>query len=91
MRQNKTTFQDFRKRKKKDQKMSYFDDDPDSAELLMRDFDDDMFMDTTENNDIKGNRCFSVSDKPYRYSLLLHKEIIFCEVRPPCQKRTVIL
>ena len=47
--------------------MSYFDDDPDSAELLMRDFDDDMFMDTTENNDLRGNRCFSVSSKSYRY------------------------
>ena len=72
MRQNKTNFQDFRqklKKKKKDQKMSYFDDDPDSAELLMRDFDDDMFMDTTENNDLRGNWFFlhQDSEKPYRY------------------------
>ena len=51
--------------------MSYFDDDPDSAELLMRDFDDDMFMDTTENNDIKGNRCFFCIKQVI--SLLLHK------------------
>ena len=54
-------FSRFSIKEEKDKKMSYFDDDPDSAELLMRDFDDDMFMDTTENNDLRGNQCFSVS------------------------------
>ena len=57
--------------------MSYFDDDPDSAELLMRDFDDDMFMDTTENNDLRGNWFFSTSEFRKAISLRYVKELFF--------------
>ena len=52
--------------------MSFFDDDPDSAELLMRDFDEDDMMDTTESsfsrlnqNDIPFFSCAEVSFKHF--------------------------
>lgn len=60
--------------------MSFFDDDPDSAELLMRDFDEDDMMDTTESSFSRLNQneipFFSCAEVSYKHFMENYEKAI---------------